>query len=126
MELGQMMFAQNNQSYECEGYVVALLKDIANEMSRIRQNNNDYTLPFSNDGSAYVGKTFEVRAYDWKEDPEYNYNFKYKDIEVSWYKHLGRGDTINRLISKEEAISMYNDCMKSLRKLEKKSNKYFT
>lgn len=40
-------------------------------------------------------------------------NFKYKNIEISWYKYLGRGMDIPEM-TYEELDEMLNDCIKSL------------
>lgn len=46
-----------------------------------------------NVGVTLITPAFEARSYVWSENsPEAELpNFKYKDLEVSWYKHLGRG-----------------------------------
>lgn len=56
-----------------------------------------------------------MQAYEWNEDIEQQFNFKYKDIEISWYKYLGRDTTINKEITPEEAADMFNDCIDSLK-----------
>ena len=55
-------------------------------------------------------------------DPEFGqaifgqpWNFKYQNIEISWYKWLGRGTSINRKITPEEAIEMFEVCLRSIR-----------
>lgn len=56
-----------------------------------------------------------MQAYEWNEDIEQQFNFKYKDIEISWYKYLERDTTINKEITKKEAADMFNDCINSLK-----------
>ncbi|MFA5377178.1 MAG: hypothetical protein WC455_15615 [Dehalococcoidia bacterium] len=46
-------------------------------------------------------------------------NFAYEDIEVSWYKYLGRGMSINRQVSEKEAASVIKNCLQSLWNVEK-------
>ena len=73
--------------------------------------------PFSNTGMQYNNNVFEVEAYSWDDEGQgQDYNFKWKDIEVSWYKHLLRGTIINREVSQEEALEMMKECVKSLNK----------
>ena len=118
MELGNLMFNINqNQQYSCPHYVIALLNEIANQLSRIMWNKNqkEYESPFGNTGNKFFNKVFQVQAYDWNEDIEQQFNFKYKDIKISWYKYLGRDTTINKEITPEEATKMFDDCINSLK-----------
>lgn len=118
MELGNLMFNTNkNQKYYCEDYIIALLKEVRNELNVIMWNKykNEYDNPFDNTGNTFKNSMFEVQAYSWNDDIEQQYNFKYKDIEISWYKYLGRDTTINKKISEKEAVEMYNNCIKSLK-----------
>lgn len=50
-------------------------------------------------------------------------NFKYKDIEVRWYKYLGRGCTVNRAITPDEGAAMLADILGFLRNWEKEHDK---
>lgn len=104
--------------FDCPQYITALLEDIRytieilywNKFQEEYQDN-----PFSNSGNVegYKNSTFEVHAYNWvKEDQPYN--FKCGDIEISWYKYLGRGMMINKEISEKEAVEMYDNCLASL------------
>lgn len=118
-ELGHAIFYSNNvKKYNCEKYLVALLRDIARELERVMWNRTqkEYANPFENSGNVdgFKNDIFEVHAFDWNEDSDQQYNFKYKDVEISWYKYLGRDVSINREISPEYAIRMYNNCIKSL------------
>lgn len=107
-------------------YVCALLEGIESELDRIMWNINqeEYASPFRNTGNEFVCDTFEAHAYYWGDEERLieRPNFKCGDIEISWYKHLGRGDTINRPITPEEAIRMYNKCMYALHKYEKEND----
>lgn len=118
MELGNLMFNTNqNQQYNCPHYIIALLNEIDNQLLRIMWNKNqkEYESPFGNTGNKFFNKVFQVQAYEWNEDIEQQFNFKYKDIEISWYKYLGRDTTINKEITPEEAVDMFNDCIDSLK-----------
>ena len=55
------------------------------------KNQEEYDSPFDNTGNSFIGENFEVHAYDWDEDSSQEYNFKFGDIKISWYKYLGRG-----------------------------------
>lgn len=69
--------------------------------------------PFSNTGASFVCETFSVQAYSWSDDQQ-PFNFKCGDIEVSWYKYLGRAMTVNRDVSIAEALSVYEVCAAAL------------
>ncbi len=108
-DLGQMAFGQPWQTYECPEFVVAALEALQ-EILDERQGID----PFSNSGSSFGNDTFQVEAYSWSDD-EQPWNFKWKDIEVSWYKWLGRGTTINKpYVSKDLIASMLLECIDSI------------
>jgi hypothetical protein len=121
MELGNIMFNPNKgQECPCPRYIIALLQDLDRELGRVMWNNTQekYDSPFSNTGNLYKNKVFEVEAYNWNENKEQVYNFKYKNIKISWYKCLGRDTTINNMMSPDKAVDMYNKCIKSVLKEE--------
>jgi hypothetical protein len=104
-----------------EALIEAVLNQIENELCKVMWNNTqeEYPSPFDNTGNRYKNDTFEVRAFDWSDDPEVDWNFKYKDIEISWCKYLGRGMDWNRPITLEELQEMLEDCLASIRKEDK-------
>ena len=127
VELGQMCFSPNTiYHYDCPDYVVALLRDIARKLDVVMWNSKqkEYDSPFGNTGNDFVCDTFEVHAYNWNEDINQPYNFKCGDIEISWYKYLGRGCTMNNKWSQSTMIEMYNKCMKALDKINKEVLEY--
>ena len=119
-ELGQAVFGQPPQEYDCPEWIEALLWYIDKELDRVMWNVNqeEYASPFANTGNSYKNDTFEVHAYSW-DDEEQPYNFKYEDIEISWYKYLGRGMSINKITSEGRMIRMLEDCLESIRKEDK-------
>ena len=117
MELGNLMFNTNkNQQYECPKWIVALLKELDNQLDRVMWNNTqkEYPSPFENTANSFKNDVFEVQAYDWNDDIEQPYNFKCEDIEISWYKYLGRDTTINGEYEPQKIIDMFNKCLKSI------------
>jgi len=110
-ELGQMCMGQPTQKLECPDYVAAALEYLAYFFydKKISQGN-----PFRNTGAKWSNFLFTVNAYDWNEDNIQPFNFKYKDIEISWYKYLGRGMSINREVSEEECWTMLKECVESI------------
>jgi len=112
-ELGQMFFGQSWQELECPEFVVSLLRVLGELLKQKKLVEYD---PTSNNGAQYKNNVFEIQAYSWNEDEEQSYNFKWKDVEVSWYKYLGRSTTINKVIDIEHAIQMFCECVDSLKK----------
>ena len=80
---------------------------------------DNFESPFDNSGNRWKNDVFEVQAYSWDDEESQPYNFKCGDIEISWYKHLGRDTTINRDFSKGEIIDMYNKCIDSINEVYK-------
>lgn len=117
MELGNLMFNTNkNQQYKCPRWIVALLKELDNQLDRVMWNNTqeEYSSPFENTSNSFKNDVFEVQAYDWNVDIEQPYNFKCGDIEISWYKYLGRDTTINDEYEPQVIINMFNKCLQSI------------
>ena len=122
LELGDLVFNTNKQQqYNCPEWVVALLRDIERTLCIVKYNLHqvEYDSPFGNTGNVFYNNVFEVQAYNWNDEIEQKYNFKCDDIEISWYKYLGRDTTINAEYTEKEIINMYNKCIESLRKMDK-------
>jgi hypothetical protein len=110
-ELGQACMGQPTQQFECPDYVTAALEYLATlfyDKNLSREN------PFRNTGWSFINTVFMVHAYDWDDAKTQPFNFKYKDIEVSWYKYLGRGISINREVSEKECWEMLKECVESI------------
>lgn len=137
-ELGQAVFGQPHQEFGVSGLMAAALRDISREWDRVMWNRWQRTIdsPFNNTGAKWSCDTFEVEAYSWAEcdcddfDEEWSqdkctcgykpqtYNFKYKDIEISWYKYLGRGMSQNRPTSPSEIAEMLESCLNALKNVK--------
>lgn len=108
---------------ETENLLLAALGFISEELDRIMWNKNqeEYNSPFQNYGNVegYKNDTFEVHAYDWSDEPKYDFNFKYKNIEISWYKYYTRGLFTEADLTPEIISKMLTDCIESLRRDEK-------
>jgi len=77
----------------------------------------EYDSPFGNTGNNFSNETFEVAAYNWNEEEDQAYNFKWRDYKIRWYKYFGRGMNSNRYISPEECAKMLDEIIKSLDKI---------
>jgi hypothetical protein len=117
-EMGQMCFGQPSQRYAGSELLSAALQAINDRLDMVMWNKNqeEYPSPFINSGNVegFKNGTFEAHAYSWDEDVEQPFNFKWRDIEVSWYKHARRGLSVNRLVLPDEIAVMLQECLDSL------------
>lgn len=100
--------------------MLAALREIENQYDRVFWNitQKEVHSPFGNTGERFSCDVFEVQAYEWNEDDEQLYNFKWNDIEIRWYKYLGRGMYQNRLTSNDEIAKMIDSCLDYLYKID--------
>lgn len=70
----------------------------------------DNPSPFENSGERFDNERFSVHAYSWG-DEDQPWNFKWRDLEVSWYKYLGRGMRCNRVPEPQEVKEMVNEVL---------------
>lgn len=121
LELGNLAFNSNrNQSYNCPLWVVALLREIDNQLSRVMWNLTQklYESPFDNSANTFKNDVFEVQAYNWNDEVEQQYNFKCGVVEISWYKYLGRDTTIDDEYDPLYLIQMFDKCIASIVEME--------
>lgn len=121
------VIVEDEEWYDLEDWVVALLGAIKEELDRVMWNlhQKEYDNPFLNTGDVFKNDMFEVFAYNWDLDAreEYQpYNFKCGDIKIRWYKWYGRDPEVNGKYSKEEYIDMFNKCMESIREMDEKDD----
>lgn len=117
LELGNIMFNTNkNQQYDCPRWIVALLNELNDQLDRVMWNihQEEYHSPFENTANSFKNDVFEVQAYSWDDEVHQPYNFKCDDIEISWYKYLGRDTTINGEYEPQKIIDMFNKCLQSI------------
>ncbi len=120
-ELGQMCFGtQAWQPHACSNLCEAVLFSIKKELDRLMWNIHqvDYDSPFGNTGNSYKCDAFEVHAYSWDETREQKFNFKWKDVEICWYKYLGRGMPSNKELTPDILNTMLDECLAELEKVE--------
>ena len=120
-----------------EEFITAILEAIESDLLRVMYNINqedyDKENPFRNTGNVEGFKTdvFEVHAYDWggwdindENSSIQSPNFKWKDLEITWYKYCGRGMSTNRPVTHYELGVMLNECLKSLRNYEREHDDF--
>ena len=107
-------------NYDVPNYVEAALDKIDTELDRVMWNvsQEEYESPFGNTGRGYKDDIFEAEAYDWDEDSEQEYNFKWRDYKIRWYKYCGRGMESNRYMSPQECAEMLDECLADIRSLD--------
>lgn len=116
-EIGQACFGQPYKEHEVSKLGVAALRAIEAYLDIVMWNRHQkiYVSPFGNNGAEFKNDTFEVESYSWGEE-EQPYNFKWKDVEVSWYKYLGRGTTSNIELTPNLLNDLLDDCLASLQR----------
>jgi hypothetical protein len=73
----------------------------------------DRANPFGNTGERFDCEVFSAHAYAWGDDDQ-PWNFRWRDLQVSWYKYLGRGMQASRSVSDSEVREMLAECMAAL------------
>lgn len=121
-ELGQAAFGQPFHEIAAGAYIEAALNAIRHDLDRVMWNREqkEYDSPFGNTGNSFSNDTFEAIAYSWSDD-EQPYNFAWRDVRISWYKYLGRGMSMNRAVTPDEAAGMLDDCLASLRAFDEET-----
>lgn len=105
----------NQEFISCNRDIEIVLSFLYNAWELYATNQPDS--PFDNTGYRYDGKKFSAHAYSWDEEVEQDFNFKWRDVKVRWYKYLGRGMEVNRRISTQEAQEMALECFEEIRNL---------
>jgi len=122
-ELGQAAFGQPWKEFEVPVIWEAALAYLDSELSRVMWNihQKEYSSPFANTGISFEEcDVFSIYAYSWDFESEQEYNFKWRDIEINWYKYLGRGMSTNALLTAELAAEMLEDCLAAVEEYELK------
>lgn len=100
----------------CPNWIIALLKDIKERLNKafLSQYNLEVPSPFENTSCVHQGRCFTVYSHQMSSEMKPLYNFKYKNIEITWDKCLGNNTIINGEYSNEEIINMYNDIINEI------------
>ena len=65
-----------------------------------------------------MSDTFGCWDNVWTSFTEQEWNFRWGDVRISWYKWLGRGTTINRPVDYATGVRMLDECLASIRAME--------
>ena len=96
--------------------IIAALMRIRNAIIVYTNNEfSDYIDPFSNTGEQFETDVFWVKAYDWNSEED-QVNFVWRDMKISWYKHLGRGMQVScpYPVTPDLICEMLNECLRSI------------
>ena len=122
VELGQMAFGVPISEYACPAFIAAGLEHLANEIERVEWNirQEQYCAPTGNNGQEYETPVFQMRAYYWGDAEAVMElpNFESDGLEIRWYKHLGRGMSMNQDIDANTFFRVIDRCVKSVRDKE--------
>ena len=109
-ELGQCLGPQPYQIFTAPNYVLTALRMIAAKAELV----HDFKSFFNYGCSEFETSEFIAEGYSWDDGYEQPFNFKWRDLEISWYKHCQRGVSLNREISSLECLDMLAKCLLSL------------
>lgn len=106
--------------YDVPPIMDAALRFISERLSTMMWNKHQvhYDSPFGNTGNSFKCETFEVQAYSWGEDDAQPFNFKWQNLQISWYKYLGRGMSANMEISPQLASACLIECLAAIEKMD--------
>lgn len=120
-ELGQMCFGQPWKRHAGSQLLKAALQAISYRLDIAMWNieQQEYSSPFGNTGNRFDCPTFSAHAYSWNDEEEQPWNFKWRDVEISWYKHCGRGLSVNQELKPDRISEMLDDCLGAVSEYEK-------
>ena len=105
-ELGQMVFGNPTGDFSVSAIGSAAVSSLLDDVSRVFWNRGQREVSFSNEGDAEewnaYGSGLEWHAYWWggEEAAEAGRpNLVFDGVEVRWYKHPGRGESVDREMS---------------------------
>jgi hypothetical protein len=107
-ELGQIAFGQPFKRFGVPDAFSNALSVLGDAIKAATGQN-----PADNSGARFNCPTFQMHAYSWSDD-EQPFNFKWGEVEVSWYKYLGRGESANRALTAEDASAMLLACLPAI------------
>jgi hypothetical protein len=114
-ELGQLCFGNPTGEFECPEFVEALIEFILRELERVYW--NKHQKEFNVYEPLKMCKV-EYRPYYWGDNKRLKTkpNLNFKGIEIRWYKHVGRGMTINKKLTEKQWVDWLNQALKEIRK----------
>jgi hypothetical protein len=100
--------APDSGSAPCPVAVVRVLDEV-----RASLDDHGFMDPFENNGAAFTTRAFVAHSQRWDNEGEPG-TFHWRDLKITWYKHLNRETTINRIPSKSELADMRAECLAAI------------
>lgn len=128
-ELGQWAFSTTPfLEHPVSELALAALRAINDEIERVMWNlaqDDLYRGPGSNSGlEAFETDIFVMRPYCWCDGEKHPDgcppNFQWRDVQITWYKHLSRGLSANQVLSPDVVAEMLVECLAAVRGMDVK------
>jgi len=68
--------------------------------------------PFLQNGDGFKCRDFRVEPFD--KDKYQEYNFKWRNVEILWYKHFRKSAVSNVELSARNLVAMRDECLKAI------------
>ncbi len=119
IELGQALLGHPVQSHDVPEIWIAALDAVNDEIELVLFNERQIAVsgPMCNSGERYDCDVFSAHAYDWGNEDQ-PWNFKWRDVRVSWYKWCGRGMSANMPLTPDMAAEMLSECLAAVKSAE--------
>ena len=121
IELGQALFSNSSfHEHDVPDYIDEGLALIARA---VKEKRNDSGLLISNDGEEkFVNDIFALRSFCWcdgdrkghEEECPPNFSDFISGLNITWYKYLGRGESMNKEVTLREWTEILSRCLRSL------------
>lgn len=122
-EIGQMCFGNPWNGYAVPEFVEAMVVSLNHESNRIHRNNTQRFGDHLGEGVNVKMGEVDWHTYWWGDDeaPEASLpNLAFQDVEIRWYKHIGRGMSTNVEKTEAEWVTWFNAAMASIRTEDKR------
>lgn len=112
-EIGQLLTGNPWGEFDCPHWCTALVHEIVREIERVFWNKNQRKWDHREDPRI---PGIEFRPYYWGDDETeaYKSNLAHGNIEVRWYKHPGRGMSLNVDATTEQIISWFDAVIRAI------------
>jgi hypothetical protein len=113
-EVGQAVFGNPSAKYDFDAmpdhYAVEAMLQLLGYFTGVEER----YAPISN-------TVFEMRPYYWGDDEgecdKPNFRHRESGLEIRWYKHIGRGMSVNKHVCPKCFLPIFAECMNSLREV---------
>lgn len=116
-ELGQILMGNPTGEFQMREYQTALVSAVVEAIGRMHWNKHQRQF------DAYAPYMW-YRPYYWGEDEATAAlpNLAIAGLEIRWYKHLGRGMTVNKQLSPDQWVEWFEQALTEVRAHESQGN----